>query len=137
MTHAQTVRSTNFRFWTDFGGKDDFDHFWIFFSKNSAGDLHYKTFYDRNQYATVISQSVCHCPSLPPCSNIYFQGWSLSIEDQAPGFASKYQTRVEVTNTLAYNGTELVAVVKSFMKQDLFVWTKFCNCSPAKRRKDI
>ncbi len=38
----------------------------------------YTTFYKRNIFREVVSQSVRHCQLLPPKSNISNKGWSLT-----------------------------------------------------------
>ncbi len=40
-------------------------------------DLYYKTYCGRNCCRSIISKSVCHCHSLPPCSTTFGKGQEL------------------------------------------------------------
>ncbi len=53
--------------------------------------LYHKTFYRRNCFYTLVSQSICHCQSLSHLSVIYKKDWIL-LKGQAASLAYKYQT---------------------------------------------
>ncbi len=93
------------------------------FIVQAAGVLYHKTFYRYNLFRTVVSQSVCHCQSLSPQSNICWQGWL--VEQQSPtrigsSLAQKYLNRWKLNDSVKHSSLfcmVLVMDVKSFVLQ--------------------
>ncbi len=90
-------------------------------NSNRCYGAYYKTFYGRNCYCIVISQSVSHCHSPPPQSNICGRGQEPKARVEFHKALSKNirlgQKRMTVVNTLAYYDTETIKSVKSFIVQ--------------------
>ncbi len=91
------------------------------------GGLYYKTFYDHNCLRIIISQSVCHCRSLSPQSNIIGQGQKLTRVEYFTRLYSNGRLQalpenirpgwklIALANALVYYDMTLIMTVKSFI----------------------
>ncbi len=88
---------------------------------------------ERNCCRIVVSQSVCHCHSLPLYNNICKQGqeppleWSPTRGSTGVGSSLDFKHKTRVANTLAYYVTVAITAVKSFMVQATGVSRASCS----------
>jgi hypothetical protein len=74
----------------------------------------YKTFFAQNCYHIIVSESVCHCHSLPRKSNGIITTIAVKSRRKAPDLLTNIilvYKRMAVANTLAYYDTATITAV--------------------------